>query len=100
MTGDAPKPDSLGDRSARRGPGNAMLEVVIHCRAMRIGAADHDVLLLLAKIFADAGKRPAGSDGADEAVDFAARLLPDFRPRWSRNAPSGCPDCSTGLRTA
>src|SRR6185312_8708724 len=56
-----------------------MLEVVVHGRAMRIGAADHDVLPFLLQVTADAGKRAAGADGADEAVDLAVCLLPDFR---------------------
>ena len=36
-------------------------------------------LLLLAQKDRDAGERAAGADRADEAVDLAAGLLPDFR---------------------
>src|SRR5205814_4673697 len=38
-----------------------------------------DVLLHLAQERGNAGKRAAGADRADEAVDLAVGLLPDFR---------------------
>ena len=76
---DAAEPDAFGDRAARRRLGLAVLEQFVHRRAMRIGAGDHDVLVLLLQIAAGAGERAAGADRADEAVDLAAGLLPDFR---------------------
>ena len=45
--GHAAKTDTFGDRTARRGLGFAVLEQFIHRSPMRIGATDHDSLVLL-----------------------------------------------------
>ncbi len=97
---DAAEPDAFGDRVARRRFGRAVLEQFVHREAMRIGAGDDDVLVLFLQIAAGAGQRAAGADRADEAVDLAAGLLPDFRAGRIRNAPWRCRDCSTDRRTA
>ena len=76
---DAPEPDAFGDRAAVAGFGLSGGEQVVHGGAARVGAADDDALVLLAQKACDAGERAAGADGADEAVDLAVGLLPDFR---------------------
>src|SRR5579885_3546084 len=77
---DAAEADAFGNRAALACLGLAGLEQIIHRGAARIGAADDDVLLLVAQIAGDAGKRATGANRADEAVDLAAGLLPDLRP--------------------
>src|SRR5205814_7066551 len=77
--GDAAKPDAFGDRTAFARLRLAVGEQIVHRGAARVGAADHDVLLHLAQERGNAGKRAAGADRADEAVDLAVGLLPDFR---------------------
>ena len=77
---DAPEPDAFGDRAAFGRLRFAMGEQIVHRGAARIGAADDDVLLHLAQECRGAGKRAAGPDRADEAVDLAVGLLPDLRP--------------------
>src|SRR5205085_9176400 len=74
----AAEPDALGDRSARRGLGFAVLEPFVHGGAPGVGDPDHDVLVFFAQISAGARERSAGPDRTDERVEFAAGLLPDF----------------------
>src|SRR5262249_4377351 len=69
------------DGAALRRLGFSMREQIVHGRALGIGDADDDVVLLFPQVSRNAGNGPAGADGADEAVDLAAGLLPDFRPR-------------------
>src|SRR3982074_2760838 len=45
----------------------------------RVGARGDDVLVLFLQIAADSGERTARSDRADEPVDLAVGLRPDFR---------------------
>ena len=52
--------------------------VVAERRAVGVGEADPDRGLAGAEPVGDAGQRAAGADGADEAVDPAAGLLPDL----------------------
>src|SRR6185312_5637046 len=75
----AAEPDAFGDRAARRRFYFAVLVQIVHGGATGIGDADHDVFLLLAQECAGAGKRAAGAHRADEPVDLAERLFPDFR---------------------
>ena len=60
-----------------------MRKQIIHRRALGIGDADDDIVLLLAQVSCDAGNGPARTDRADEAVYLASCLLPDLRT--SRN---------------
>ena len=48
-------------------------------RALRVGADDLDVRVLLLEVAADAGDRAAGADAGDEDGDPALGLLPDLR---------------------
>src|SRR5205823_12771592 len=48
-------------------------------RALRVGADDQDVWLVLLEVAADPGDRPARSHGDDDRVELAAGLLPDLR---------------------
>src|SRR5262249_33458380 len=57
-----------------------MSKEIVHRRALRVGAADDDVLFLLAQIGRNAGERAAGADRADESVDAAIGLCPDLGP--------------------
>src|SRR5205085_10321059 len=75
------KADPFGDRIAFRSVGLAMGKQVVHGGAFRIGDPDHDLLVFRAQIARYAGEGAAGTDGADEAIDAAVSLLPDFRPR-------------------
>src|SRR6266404_663599 len=75
---DAPEPDAFGDRAARRRFRGTVLEQLIHCRSMRVGAGDDDVLVFLLQTPTDAGERAAGADRADEGVDLAACLFPNL----------------------
>src|SRR5205085_692918 len=52
----------------------------VHRGAQRIGGGDAHLRVLLLEIATHAAERAAGADGAGEAVDATARLLPDFRP--------------------
>src|SRR5262245_37463 len=79
--GDAPEADACRDRVARLRLCLSTGEKIIHCRTARIGDADDDVLLPLAKKGGDAGDRAAGADRADKAVNPSVRLLPDLRAR-------------------
>src|SRR5579885_312711 len=76
---DPAESDAFGNRAAFGRFGFAILEQMIHRRAARIGAPGDDVFLFLAQISRDAGQRAAGADGANEAIDAAAALLPDLR---------------------
>src|SRR6185437_9195968 len=75
----AAESNTLGDRAAFGRLGFAVPEQVIHGRAARIGDADDNVLVLFLQIARHAGQCAATADRADEAVDLAAGLVPDFR---------------------
>ena len=96
----AAEADPFGDRVALGGGRGAGLEEVVHGRAFRVGAADDDVGLLLAQEDGCAGERAAGSDGADEGVELAVRVSPDFRSGGERSGRGGSRGCSTDRRKA
>src|SRR5712691_1444648 len=76
---DAAEADAFGDGIALRNLRLAMGEEIVHGRAFRVGAADQNVLVFLAQKSGDARERAAGADRANEGIDLAFGLLPDFR---------------------
>ena len=58
-----------------------MRVVLVERGAHRVGQPDLDVRLALAERDLDAGERAARADGADEAVDPVAELLPELGRR-------------------
>ncbi|MCY1245202.1 hypothetical protein D9M72_583320 [compost metagenome] len=52
--------------------------VVVECGTIRIGKADLDGGVFRPQALCHAGKRAAGTDRADEAVDLAVRVAPDL----------------------
>jgi hypothetical protein len=50
-----------------------------HCRAIRIGADDLNLLILFLEIAAHTSKGAAGTDGCDKRAHLALGLFPDFR---------------------
>src|SRR6185437_14642361 len=75
---DTAESDALCDRAAFRRLGLSVGEQIVHRGAARISAADHDVFFLFAQISGGARERAAGSYGADESVDLAVGLVPNF----------------------
>src|SRR5271166_6175990 len=69
--------DALGDRGAAgfRFAGGV---IKIKSRAGGIGESDFDVRILRLERNPDAGQRAASADGADETIDSAFGLVPDF----------------------
>ncbi len=53
--------------------------IVEECRPLRVGDADLDVLVARLERHRYAAQRAARADRADEAIDLAAGLFPDFR---------------------
>src|SRR4051812_6971635 len=76
--GDAALADTFGDRAALRLElaGGVVAE---QGRARRVGEADGDAGLAFTQSGGNPGERATGADGANETVDLAAGLLPDFR---------------------
>ena len=56
-----------------------MRVIVIKAGAVGIGKADFDSRVLFLEETANAGNRASRTNGADEAINAAIRLLPDFR---------------------
>ena len=77
--GDAALADAFGDRRAFRFE-FARRVIAVERGAGGIGEADGDAWIFRAETCGDAGKRAAGTDCADEAIDAALGLFPDF---WS-----------------
>ncbi len=93
--GDAALADAFGDR----GPFGfqfAVLVPIVERRAARIGDADDDVLVARLQRHRHAAQRAAGTDRADEAIDLAIGVAPDFRRRWCRYGLGGWRCCRTG----
>src|SRR5262249_42922153 len=69
--------DAFGDRTAfgLELPGRLIAE---ERRAGRIGEADDDIGFPFAKCLGNPRKRAAGADRANESVDLAVSLFPDF----------------------
>src|SRR5580704_10326837 len=80
VLGDADLADAFGDRGAG-GLELACGVVAEESRSHRVGDADRDVLAALLQRDSHARQGSSGADGADEAVDLAAGLLPDFGAR-------------------
>src|SRR6218665_1957006 len=75
--GDAALADALGDRVAG-GFELSGLEILVERGALGVGEADLDIGVLRLERDGNAAQRAAGADRADEAVDLAAGLFPDF----------------------
>src|SRR5439155_5376226 len=75
---DAALADAFHDGAAL-GAQLAVLDVVVHRGAHRVGRRDHHTRLALLQVLADAGQRATGADRTDEGVDAAVRLPPDLR---------------------
>src|SRR5271170_1353094 len=78
--GDAALADAFGDRGTL-GLERASRVVAVKRGAHRIGERGARRAIESLQRHRDAGERAAGADGADEAVDLAVGLPPDFRPR-------------------
>src|SRR5262249_39874189 len=71
--------NAFGNGAALGGFGLAVLEEMIHGGAAWVGDADRDVFSLFTEERRCARNGAAGADGADEAVDIAVAIVPDFR---------------------
>src|SRR5689334_24047078 len=77
---DAALADPFGDR-ASFGLEHAMLVVIVEGGTHGIGKTDDDVGVVLLPAHRHAGKRAAGPDRADDAIDLAVEFLPNLLGR-------------------